>query len=85
MSTMLKDGSLVTYVKQLSIEYDLNKKNAEKVREMFAITQWLNKQGFRLAHSQRTKLSGKSFSVLYVNTHLGMLLNRDGNIMYGER
>jgi hypothetical protein len=85
MSTMLKDGSLVTYVKQLSIEYDLNKKNAEKVREMFAITQWLNKQGFRLAHSQPTKLSGKSFSLLYVNTHLGMLLNRDGNIMYGER
>ena len=57
----------MTYVKQLSIQYDLNKKNSEKVRGMFAITQWLNKQGFRLA------------------THMGMVLNRDGNIMYGER
>ena len=70
MSTMLKDGSLLTYVKQLSFEYDLNKKNITQNREMFTITQWLNKQGFLLAHSQPTKLSGKSFSVLYVNTKM---------------
>jgi hypothetical protein len=78
MSTMLKDGSLVTYVKQLSIEYDLNKKNATQNREMYTITQWLNKQGFLLAHSQPTKLSGKSYSVLYVNTKIHMTLNDDG-------
>ena len=75
---MLKDGSLLTYVKQLSLEYDLNKKDAPRIREMFIITQWLNKQGFLLAHSQPTKLSGKSYFVLYLNTKMEMLLNRDG-------
>ncbi|XP_028400927.1 uncharacterized protein LOC114524022 [Dendronephthya gigantea] len=70
ISTMLKDGSLLTYAKQLSFEYDLNKKNVTQNREIFTITQWLNKQGFLLAHSQPTKLSGKSYSVVYVNTKM---------------
>ena len=77
MSTMLQDGSLLTYVKQLSLEYDLNKKNATQNREMFTITQWLNKQGFLLAHSQPTKLSGKSYFVLYVNTKMNKVLDND--------
>ena len=76
MSTMLKDGSLLTHVKQLSLEYDLNKKKADQNRKMYTITQWLNKQGFLLVHSQPTKLSGKSYSVLYVNTMLDMVLKR---------
>ena len=77
---MLRDGSLLTYVKQLSFEYDLNKKDVQKIREMFTITQWLNKQGFLLAHRQPTKLSGKSYSVLYLNTKMGMRRKEDGNI-----
>ena len=75
MSTMLQDGSLLTYVKQLSFEYDLNKKNATQNREMFTVTQWLNKQGFLLAHSQQTKVSGKSYSLLYVNTKMNKVLS----------
>ena len=78
MSTMLNDGSLLTFVKQLSFEYDLNRKNATQVREMFAITRWLNRQGFLLAHSQPTKLSGKSYALLYVNTKMGTMLNDEG-------
>ena len=70
MSTMLQDGSLLTYVKQLSLEYNLNNKNVTQNREMYTITQWLNKQGFLVAHSQPTKLSGKSYFVLYVNTKI---------------
>lgn len=80
LSTTLKDGSLLTFVKQLSLEYDLNKKDAVELREMFTITQWLNKQGFLLAHSQPTKLSGKSYSVLYLNTKIGMVLDEYGNM-----
>lgn len=70
MSSMLGDGSLLTYVKQLSLEYDLNRKNATELREMFTITQWLKKQGFLLAHVQPTLLSGESHSLLFVNTIL---------------
>jgi hypothetical protein len=77
MSAMLQDGSLLTFVKQVSLEYDLNKKNITENREMFTITQWLNKQGFLLAHSQPTKLSGKSYSVLYVNTKMNTVQHVD--------
>ena len=80
MSTMLQDGSLLTYVKQLSFEYDLNKKSAADLREMYTITQWLRKQGFLLVHSQPTKLSGKSYFVLYLNTKTGLLQERDGTV-----
>ena len=80
MSAMLQDGSLLTYVKQLSFEYDLNKKNAADLREMYIITQWLRKQGFLLVHSQPTKLSGKSYFVLYLNTKIGLSLERDGTV-----
>lgn len=70
VSTMLKDGSLRTFVKQLTFEYDLNRKNATEIRQMFGIAQWLKRQGFLLVHSQPTKLSGKSYALTYVNNRI---------------
>lgn len=67
---MLSDGSLSSFAKQLTMEYNLANKNTTEVREMFGIAQWLKRQGFRLVHSQATKTSTTSYAATYVNDRI---------------
>ena len=67
---MLSDGSLYSFVKQLTMEYNMANKNITEIRQMFGIAQWLNRQGFELVHSQATTTSPTSYAVIYVNSKI---------------
>ena len=67
---MLSEGTLLSYVRQLDVEYHVVMYTREALRQYYSIAKWLERQGFRIFHSRRNPYCEQCWEMSYINTNL---------------
>ena len=71
LKPMLTDGTLKTTAKQLGIEFHTAKnKDPGALRGQYGMTQWLDRQGFKIIFMRKNMFWSRGYEVAYVNTNI---------------
>ena len=67
---MLSDGTLKKYVKQFDVEFHVNSRSAESLRQQYGICMWLDRQGFKVTFMHKNRKCQTCYEVSFTNINL---------------